>query len=72
MWQNIGKFGCSASFASSGRMRHALRVQNIISVTTVTMSRLIPFVMTLLTHIVLFQTFPLSSENMPWFLKASV
>lgn len=65
----LGKFGCSASFASSGHMRHALRVQYIISVTTVTMSRLMPFVMT---HKVLFQTFPLSSANMPWFLKASV
>ncbi len=40
-----GKCGCSVSFASSGDMRHPLRVQNIISVTTVTMSRQMPFVM---------------------------
>ncbi len=41
----LGKCGCSVSFASSGHMKHALRVQNIISVTTVTMSRQMPFVM---------------------------
>jgi len=41
----LGKCGCSVSFASSGHMRHALRVQNILSVTTVTMSRQMPFVM---------------------------
>ncbi len=40
----LWKFGCSASFASFSHMRHALRVQNIISVTTVTMSRLMRFV----------------------------
>ncbi|XP_028426954.1 uncharacterized protein LOC114550403 [Perca flavescens] len=39
----LGKCGFTVSFASSGHMRHALRVQNIISVTTVTMSRLMPF-----------------------------
>lgn len=42
----------SVSFASSGHMRHAVRVQNIISVTTVTMRRLMPFLMFLFVYTV--------------------
>ncbi len=40
-----GEVWVQCLFASSGHMRHALRVQNILSVTTVTMSRQMPFVM---------------------------